>query len=87
MNVFLRVLIGIAVMAFGFFFVQRTDKFQSWFGQNDWAEEKFGPGGTRTFYKLMGALICVIGVFIATNIASDVLTSLASIFGRHAAGS
>mgnify|MGYP000415685019 CR=1 FL=1 len=43
------------------------------------AEEKFGPGGTRFFYKLIGILTVFIGIFISTNIISSILESLAGI--------
>ncbi len=82
MNPILRVLLGLIVIVVGFCVVWKTDLIRSWFGEIAWAERKFGPGGTRTFYKLLGALICFIGIFIATNIISDILTGFASIFVR-----
>ena len=86
MNVFLRILLGLAVMAAGFWIVVKTDLLRSWLGDVDWAEQHIGTGGTRLFYKLVGTGVCFIGIFIATNIISDMLTSLASVF-VHRVGS
>ncbi len=80
MPVFLRILLGLAVAGIGFLFVWKTDKLRVWFGEIDWAEQHLGNGGTRLFYKLVGAGICFIGIFIATNIISDILNSFVSIF-------
>jgi len=82
MSVFIRVPLGLVVMVVGFFIVARTGVILEWFGRVDWAEEKFGNGGTRTFYKLLGTLIVFIGIFIATNIISDILAGFAGIFVR-----
>jgi len=82
MSVFLRVPLGIIVMIIGFLMVLRTSVLIEWFGRVDWAEEKLGNGGTYTFYKLGGVLVVFIGIFIATNFISDILTSFAGIFDR-----
>ena len=82
MSIFLRILLGFGVAVVGFLFVLKTDKLRAWFGEIDWAEQHLGNGGTRLFYKLVGAGICIIGIFIATNIMGDILTSFASIFAR-----
>ena len=69
-------------MFIGFVIVSKTGKIMEWFGAVPFAEEKFGPGGTRFFYKILGILIAFIGIFIATNIISDILESFAGIFVR-----
>ena len=69
-------------MAIGFFVVSKTDTFLNLFGRVEWAERKLGSGGSWTFYKLLGVGIAFLGVFIDTNIISDILTSFASIFVR-----
>ena len=79
MSPFLRVPLGIFVMFIGYLFVAKTEKVYSMFGANEFAEKTFGYGGSRFFYKLIGLLIVFIGIFIATNVISDILTSLASI--------
>ncbi len=82
MAVWTRILLGLFVMAIGFVVVSKTGKILEWFGSVPFAEEKFGAGGSRFFYKLFGILLAFIGIFIATNIMSDILESFASIFVR-----
>jgi len=65
------------VMAVGFLIVLKTETVYSWFGDVDFAEEKIGAGSSRFFYKLIGVLITFIGIFIATNVVSDILGSAA----------
>lgn len=69
-------------MMVGFLIVRHTDKVLEWFGYIDYAEEKFGPGGSRFLYKIIGILAVFIGIFIATNIISDILGSFAGLFAQ-----
>lgn len=78
----LRVLLGLGVIVVGFFMVWKTTGFQDFFGANDWAERKLGPGGTNTFYKLLGVGVAFLGMLIATNLISEVMQSLTSVFIR-----
>jgi len=57
--------------------VSKEDKFLDWFGSIPFAENKFGPGGSKFFYKLLGIGTVFLGIFISTNVISDILTSLA----------
>ena len=81
-SVFLRVPLGLAVAALGFLIVWKSETVFGWVGTIDWAEQKLGYGQSRLFIKLIGVGVAVIGVFIATNIISDILTGFASIFVR-----
>lgn len=83
MNVFFRILLGLVVMAGGFGIVLKTDLLRSWLGNVDWAEQHLGNGGTRLFYKLVGAGICFIGILIASNIITDIMVGIGSIFVRN----
>ncbi len=76
MAVFFRVLIGLLVAFVGFTFVWRTRKWYELLGSVQWAEKKFGSGGTELFYKILGIFFVFLGVFIATNIASDIINGL-----------
>ncbi len=82
MPAWIRILLGLGVMLVGMHVVFKTRLYLSWFGRLPFAERKFGPGGTITFYKLLGVLIAFIGIFIITNIISDILGAFASIFVR-----
>lgn len=79
MSPLFRIPLGIIVMFVGFWMVLKTETVLSWFGEVPFAEEKFGPGGTRFFYKLLGILVTFIGIFIATNIISNILESVAGV--------
>ncbi len=69
-------------MIVGFFMVWKTEAIFSWTGQIDFAENKLGTGGTRLFLKLIGLGVVFLGIFIATNIISDILTTFVSVFTR-----
>jgi hypothetical protein len=79
---YFRIPLGLIVMVVGILMVFKVEALMSWFGEIDWAEEKLGPGQSRLFYKLLGILVAFIGIFIATNIISDILSSFAGIFVR-----
>jgi hypothetical protein len=80
MGIFWRIVIGLIIAFVGFWFVWKTMVAVSWFGYNDWAETKFGTGGTYFFYKMVGIIICFIGIFIAVGIMNDMLTAFANLF-------
>ncbi|HBK34250.1 TPA: hypothetical protein DEP34_03740 [Candidatus Uhrbacteria bacterium] len=80
MSPFFRILLGLIVMMIGFLFVAKTHVLISWFGASDFAEEKMGPGSSSIFYKICGVIIAFIGVFIATDIISDLMRGFADIF-------
>ncbi|MFA4845330.1 MAG: hypothetical protein WC654_02120 [Patescibacteria group bacterium] len=79
MSTLLRIPLGLLIMVIGFLIVLKTEMFFSWFGEIPFAEAKFGAGGSRFFYKLIGLAITFIGIFVATNIISDILGSLACV--------
>ncbi|KKW31583.1 MAG: hypothetical protein UY76_C0055G0006 [Candidatus Uhrbacteria bacterium GW2011_GWA2_52_8d] len=79
MSPFIRIPLGLAIMVVGFLMVKKTDVVLTWFGQVPFAEQKFGPGGSRFFYKLLGILITFIGIFVATNVISGILQDLAGL--------
>jgi hypothetical protein len=80
MSPWIRIPLGFLVMLVGMHMVFKTRLYLSWFGRIPFAEKKFGQGGTETFYKLLGVLISFIGIFIVTNIISDILESFAGVF-------
>ncbi len=76
---FLRIPLGLAIMVIGYFLVAKSEKVFEMLGTNDFAEKYLGFGGTRLFYKLIGVLVVFAGIFVATNVASDILGSLAGV--------
>lgn len=79
MSLFVRIPLGLIVMVVGYLMVSKSEKVFEWFGQNEFAEKYLGYGGSRFFYKLIGILVVFAGIFIATNVMSDILGSTAHI--------
>jgi hypothetical protein len=77
MSPLFRIPLGLLIMVVGFLIVFKTETVFRWFGEIPFAEAKFGTGGSRFFYKLIGVLVTFIGIFVATNVISDILGSLA----------
>ena len=82
MSVIPRILLGIAVMLLGILITFRSETMLEWFGENAFAEEKLGPGQSRFFYKLVGMGVAFLGIFIMTNIISDIFGGIANVFVR-----
>jgi hypothetical protein len=68
MNPFVRILIGLLVTAIGAFMVIRTRKILDFFGPIEWADAKLGGGGSNLLYKVIGLVLCIIGIIVATNL-------------------
>lgn len=79
MSPLLRIPFGILVMIAGFYMVKKTDVLMAWFGEVPFAEKTFGAGGSWFFYKLIGVLVALVGIFIATNVISNILQSIAGV--------
>ncbi len=77
MSPLLRIPLGLVIMVVGFLIVFKTEVIYTWFGDIPFAEEKLGTGMSRFFYKVIGVLVTFIGIFVATNVISDILGSVA----------
>ncbi len=78
-----RILIGLALVALGFVLVWKTRKFIDFFGPIDWADVKFGGGGTPLMYKTIGLIFIFVGFIWATNLWTAFLeATLGSIFPK-----
>ncbi len=73
MSFIVRILIGVGVAAIGFLFVYKTAFILEMIGRIEFAERKFGPGGTRLFYKLLGTAIILVGFMFITNLFDRVI--------------
>lgn len=74
MRTVLRVIGGIALIFVGCLFVIKTEWFLQNFGKIDWAEQNLGlDGGSRLFYKLLGIIIIIAGMMMATGMLGGVL--------------
>lgn len=64
-------ILGAVVAAGGVFVVMKTDHAFGIVGQVEWAERNLGPGGTRSFLKIVGVIICFIGFSIMTGLGKE----------------
>lgn len=76
-------LLGILTVGVGFYCVYKTDAVMSFTGRIEWAEQKFGGGGSRTFIKLTGVIISLLGLAIMTGLHTRILGGLADILVRR----
>ena len=67
----IRILGGLALIGIGILPVIKTQWFLENFGSIAWAEQHLG--GSRMFYKLLGLLISLAGILLATNILGGIL--------------
>lgn len=82
MGIFVRILIGLAIVAAGAALVIKTRVLLDIFGPSAWAESKLGNGGSNLMYKLIGIVICFIGFMVATNLWNAFLgATIGSFFG------
>ena len=63
-----RILVGLAVAALGIFMTWKPDSVIGIFGRNEWGEKVFGSGGSRSFYKMVGVLVTILGFIITTDL-------------------
>lgn len=76
--------IGLVFLILGMHIVWKTEVYFGFFGASEWAERKFGPGGTRTFYKLVGLILVFLGILGATGLLSGFMTgAVGAIFGTR----
>lgn len=82
MAIFLRILLGLAIAAAGTFLVVKTKIFLDFFGHSQWADAKFGGGGSNLMYKVIGLVLAFIGFMVATNLWDAFLgATVGSLFG------
>jgi len=70
--------IGLALSAGGFSMVYKTEWFLGFMGLSDWAEEKLGGGGTRLMYKVIGIILCFLGILGMTGQLGGIFEGVAS---------
>ncbi len=81
MSIFIRVLVGFIIIAVGFGMVWKTEVMLQIMGRNWWAERTFGAGGSRTYYKLWGMAIALLGIVVATDLFDRIVgTFITNVF-------
>jgi len=71
-------IIGVIAVVAGAAMVIKTETLIQWFGRLPWAEDKLGPGGTRTFHKLLGLIIIFVGLTLMFGLFEGLLGFLLS---------
>ena len=78
MSAILRILIGVGICVVGYLLAAKTQWWLDILGPVAWAERTFASGGSRTFYKLLGTLIIVIGFIVITDLFDSIVGGLAN---------
>ncbi len=74
----------LACLVAGSFMVIKTQKMLDMFGYVDWAEDKMRLyGGSRTFYKLFGLVVIIVGTMVVTGWAEEIIISIFSRLGTQ----
>jgi hypothetical protein len=68
-----RILIGLLITALGVSLTFKTQWYMRILGRLPFAEKYMGGGGTRLFYKLLGALISIIGIIVMTDLFDNMM--------------
>lgn len=55
-----RIISCLAAIAFGVFVIAKTEPFVRFIGKSGWAENKLGPGGSYTMWKIGGLIVIII---------------------------
>lgn len=85
MDIFLRILGGLAAALVGLFFLFKSEVMLDFLGPIDSIDAKLGASGTRLFYKLFGTVIVIIGFMVMTNLWTAFLNAtLGSLFPQRA---
>ncbi len=71
-----KYILGILVIALGAFMVIKTEWFVENLGYSEWAEAKFGGGGTRLMYKVVGILFAVGSVLAMTGALGEIVVGI-----------
>ena len=68
-----RILIGIAVMVVGFFIVWKPRFFYDFMGHQMWAEKLLGVHEDEAAFKIIGIIVIIVGMLIATDLIYGLL--------------
>lgn len=74
-----KILFGIFLLVLGALLTAKTEWIVNNFGRMDWFEAKLGSsGGSRLGYKLMGIVLIIIGLILATGSGDALIRWIAS---------
>ncbi len=70
----MRIVIGLIMVVVGTVLIFKAEWFFQNFGSIAWAEEHLGTsGGSRLMYKLVGLILIIFGMLIATNLITGLI--------------
>lgn len=72
----MKYFLGVLVIVVGAFMVVKTQWFIENFGYSDWAEAKFGGGGTRLMYKGLGILFIIGSILGMTGALGEMIVGI-----------
>ncbi|MDA2922770.1 hypothetical protein MYX07_05920 [Patescibacteria group bacterium AH-259-L07] len=76
-----KIILGLLIIGAGFMITYKSEWLLHNLGRVQWAEAHLGlEGGTRLFYRLIGIGIIFLGIFIITDIWSDLLGGFVKLF-------
>lgn len=67
-----RIIIGLIAVVVGFLMIWKTEAFYNFAGSIDWAERHMA-GGTRSFLKLLGVIVILVGFIVTFNMYVGIL--------------
>lgn len=77
---FLRIFWGVLGIIVGFLMIYKNTSLVSFTGKNSWAEKFLGPGGTFTFYKIIGILVIAVAFLYLTGGLNKIIEFVTSLF-------
>ena len=60
----MKYLVSLVMLVVGFFVATKSFSIVRVFGHLDWAEQRLGPGGTYTAWKLIGVIVIFAGLYV-----------------------
>jgi hypothetical protein len=58
---FVRIIVFVAALAVGIFFLSYTERIVNFIGHNSWAEKYLGAGGSYTMWRILGVIVMIMG--------------------------
>ncbi len=68
----MNIIWGLIILAFGVLMTIKAQSMAGIFGQVAWAEANL-RGGSAAFFKLLGIVVALVGILIATNLVQGLL--------------
>lgn len=68
----LRLFLTLLGIGFSSLLIIKTEFFYGLTGPMDWPEQHIGPGGTRTFIKIVGIILIFVSLYYLTGGLGDV---------------